>query len=181
MSVPRTGSRAAAVLVLLTVAAFALPSGQAWAHAQLESGTPAEGSVWSSPPPTAQLRFSSALDPAVVDVTVAAPDGTTATPRPALHDKQVTVALQSTTSAGAYVVEYRVMSWDGHPVAGRLQFRVSAPSGSGVAPVPLSSPPSAADVSAGTSLANLWPVILAVLVTTVAAWTLATRHRGRPA
>ena len=137
--------------------------------------------MWSSPPPTAQLRFSSALDPTVVDVSVAAPDGTTATPRPAVRDEQLTVALQTTTSAGAYVVEYRVVSWDGHRVAGRLRFRVSAPSGSGVAPVSLSSSSSAAEVTAGSSLANLWPVILAVLVTSVAAWTLTTRRRCRPA
>src|SRR4051794_33251201 len=125
MSMPGTGSRAAALLVLVTVGALVLPSERAWAHAQLESSTPAEGNLWSSPPATAQLVFSSAVDPALVRVSVAAPDGTTAAAGPVVQDKRVTVALQTSTSAGTYVVEYRVVSWDGHTVAGRLRFSVS--------------------------------------------------------
>jgi methionine-rich copper-binding protein CopC len=181
MSAASSGSRLAAMLVLVTVGALALPSGRAWAHTQLESSTPAEGSLWSSPPATAQLVFSSAVDPALARVSVAAPDGTTAAPAPVVQGKRVTVPLQTSTAAGGYVVDYRVVSWDGHTVAGRLRFRVSAASSSGVAPVSLSSSPAPAEVTAGSSLANLWPVILAVLVTTVAAWTLTSRRRGRPA
>lgn len=185
MSAPRTGSRAAALpalvtMLVMTIGAALLPRA-AWAHARLESSTPAEGSVWSSPPPSARLVFSSAVDPAPVTVSVTAPDGTTVTARPAVQNKQVTVPLPTTTSAGAYAVQYRVVSWDGHAVAGRLQFRVAAPSGSGAAPVALSPPPSSAEATGGRSLADLVPVILAVLVTTVVAWTLTIRRRGRPA
>jgi hypothetical protein len=76
------------------------------------------------------------------------------------------------------------VSWDGHTVAGRLQFRVEAASGSGGPPVDLSSPPSSAPAGARSSLGDLWPVIVAVLLTAataVAAWSLTTRRRRRPA
>jgi methionine-rich copper-binding protein CopC len=171
----------AALLVLVTAGALLLPSGQAWAHAQLEGSTPAEGSVWSSAPPTAQLVFSSAVDPAQVEVSVAAPDGTTGTVRATVQDKRVTVPLLTSRTAGAYAVRYRVMSWDGHRAEGRVRFSVQAASGSGTAPVALSSPASPSQTPPGSSVADLWPVIVAVLATIVIAWTLVTRRGARPA
>src|SRR5689334_5220264 len=103
-------SRNAGALVLMGVVAavvvLALAPGHAWAHSRLVSSTPEDGSLWSSPPSTAQLAFSSHLDPALARVSVRAPDGTATTVRATVQDRQVSLPLPASSTAGGYVLRY---------------------------------------------------------------------------
>jgi len=159
----------AAVLVLAPVRALA--------HSQLVSSTPADGSVWSSPPETARLVFSSQVDPALVRVSVAAPDGTAATVRPQVQNRQVIVPVPGSRTAGGYEVRYRVVSVDGHTAAGQVAFRVQQATGAGAPAVLVSSPAAAA--AAPASLAQSWPVAVALLVTFAGVGGLALRRSRR--
>jgi copper transport protein len=111
----------AALLVALCFATGAL------AHASLVSADPADGSVLPQPPKTLQLRFSESVTPAVVSLTDA--DGKTREVTARAVDQTVVVVLPDDLPQGTQVVSYRVVSQDGHPVAGSLMFSIGVVTG----------------------------------------------------
>src|SRR6476619_556172 len=111
----------AALLVSLCLATGAL------AHAVLVSTEPADGSVLTQSPKTLQLRFSEAVEPAVVSLIDAAGKTRDVTVRAA--DQTVVISLPDELPRGTQVVSYRVVSQDGHPVAGSLMFSIGAVTG----------------------------------------------------
>ena len=119
----------AGLATLLSVHCFATGVS---AHASLVATEPGDGSVLAQAPKTVQLRFNEAVAPAVIrlidakgrardDVTVRAAGET------------IVVTLPDDLPKGAQVVSYRVISQDGHPVAGSLVFSIGGVSGT-VAP-----------------------------------------------
>jgi copper transport protein len=120
----------AGLATLLSVLCFATGVS---AHASLVATEPGDGSILAQAPKTVQLRFNEAVAPTIIrlidargrvrgDVTVRAVDET------------IFVRLPDSLPAGTQVVSYRVISQDGHPVAGSLVFSIGAVSGTAAVP-----------------------------------------------
>jgi copper transport protein len=97
------------------------------AHASLVSTEPSDGSVLAATPKTVELRFNEPVTPAVVTL-IDATGKTRGDVAVAAMDKIVTLTLPATLPDGTQVVSYRVISADGHPVAGSLLFSIGAAS-----------------------------------------------------
>ncbi|MGY4224242.1 copper transport protein [Bradyrhizobium sp. USDA 4503] len=112
----------AALLVALCLAT------SAHAHAVLIGAEPADGSVVTEAPRTVVLRFNEAVVPTAVSLLDAA-----GKPRDVAFravDQSVMVTLPAGLPQGTQVVSYRVVSQDGHPVAGSLLFSIGVVTGS---------------------------------------------------
>ena len=118
--------RLAAVLTVLmaTWLALALPAG---AHAVLLETRPADGDELGSAPELVQLRFDEPVEAPVDSVRVYDQDAQRVDDGPARiaeEPSQVEVPLPDTLADGGYVVTWRVISADGHPVSGAFTFTV---------------------------------------------------------
>ena len=115
-----------ALLAALCVATAAL------GHATLVSAEPAEGSVAAQPPKMVHLRFNEGVTPAAISLIDAAGKTRDVTTRAA--DQSVFVTLPDDLPQGTQVLSYRVVSQDGHPVAGSLMFSIGVVTGGAKAP-----------------------------------------------
>lgn len=122
--------RAPALALALLIAAFAVLgwAAPASAHATLVSTDPAEGAVLATAPgevtftfdesvqlvPDGLLAFDASGDPVGIDASASG--------------EVVTGDLPGDLDDGTYVITWRVVSADGHPIAGSLTFHVGAPS-----------------------------------------------------
>ncbi len=94
------------------------------AHAQLEGTTPAAGEQLDASPREVVLRFAEGVRPVPGGLRVLAENGTRVdAARPGSSGSTVTLVLPPLAD-GAYVVSWRVVSADGHPVRGAFTFRV---------------------------------------------------------
>lgn len=132
-------ARSAVVRISAGLAALLLavaPVAPAAAHASLISSSPADGAVVEDAPDSVELTFSEAVaSPAYVVVTD--PHGrTVSVGEPQVADASVSQPTGQADDEGEYVVEYRVVSADGHPVSGSVSFTVGAgePSTAGARP-----------------------------------------------
>ena len=100
----------------------------ALAHAALVAVEPASGSMLASAPKAVVLRFNEAVTPGAIRLIDGA--GTT---RDALRvdasGEAISVAMPPDLPQGTAVVSYRVISQDGHPVAGSMIFSIGMPTG----------------------------------------------------
>jgi copper transport protein len=110
----------AAVAALLLVVCGATG---AFAHASLVATEPRDGSMVAQAPKTVRLRFNEPVTPAVIRVIDS--DGTTRNDA-AVHavDETIEITLPQGLPPGTQVISYRVISADGHPVAGSMMFSV---------------------------------------------------------
>jgi copper transport protein len=115
----------AGLAMLLSALCFA--SG-ASAHASLVAMEPADGSVVAVAPKTVQLRFNEAVTPALIRLIDAeGRNRDDANVRAA--GETIVIALPDDLPRGTQIISYRVISDDGHPVAGSLVFSVGAVTG----------------------------------------------------
>ncbi|MFL6126799.1 copper resistance CopC/CopD family protein [Actinophytocola sp.] len=120
--------RAALAVVSMTVGLLFLSSGVASAHAELIETNPANGAHLDAAPRRVVLRFSESVLPVRDGFTLL--DGTGATiAKPAAHGvsgdaARITMPLPATLGDGVYVVNWRVLSADSHPVHGAFVFSV---------------------------------------------------------
>ncbi|MEA3055644.1 MAG: copper transport protein [Actinomycetota bacterium] len=119
----RTLAVAALALVLLLGLA---PS--ASAHAQLESTTPAAGSILNTAPDTIELSFSEHVTVDSVKVIDAGRHRVDTGKTTKLDGRTVRAALKPKLPDGGYVVAWRVVSADSHPIGGGFTFRVGSSS-----------------------------------------------------
>jgi putative copper resistance protein D len=134
LRVARRGVVALAVTTLAVLASLFLGADPALAHASLESSTPANGANVAEAPHEVVLRFTEAVNPASVTVSVRGSDGVTAvegTPR--VTGAVVVQPLRTTLPVGHLTVTFQVVSIDGHRVSGTLHFALAT---SGAAPSP---------------------------------------------
>lgn len=143
------------------------------AHADLESSSPSDDANLSSPPQRVVLRFDTPVDPAFSTVKVIGPDGRSHWEEggPATAGKRVTTGLRSLDEAGWYAVTYRVLTTDGHPVSGTVQFALRETSDATTAPQP--APGTARQQETGGIGWSPWLVVGAVVL--LAAGVLAAR------
>ena len=104
-----------------------LAAGPAQAHAALESTTPAEGDVLDVAPTEVTLTFNESVDLVPESIQVFAPDGTRVEDGRAVHPGGTTRAVRigvKSSQRGTYLVSWRVVSADSHPLAGAFTFSV---------------------------------------------------------
>lgn len=127
----------ARVLVSLAALLSALcVASAAWAHATLVSSEPADGSVLTLPPKMVQLHFNESVTPAVLGLIDAGGKAREVATRAV--GQSVLMVLPDDLPQGTQIVSYRVVSQDGHPVAGSMVFSIGAVTGA--APPPKASP-----------------------------------------
>lgn len=109
-----------------------LAAGPTQAHAALESSTPAEGDVLQVAPTEVVLTFNESVNLVPESIQVFAPDGTRVEDgRATVHPGDTTQAVRigvASTQRGTYLVSWRVVSADSHPLAGAFTFSVGATS-----------------------------------------------------
>jgi len=107
--------------------AFTFAATSAFAHAQLQTATPAVGSTVASPNEI-QLHFSEGVEPRFSGVTLTAANGSTAplgSPKAEGAGKDILVVpVAKPLSPGAYTVHWHAVSVDTHHTQGDFQFTV---------------------------------------------------------
>jgi copper transport protein len=150
------------VVAAVAAASLALPAA-AWAHAALLQTTPVASRVVNTAPAQVTLRYSEPVEPrfAIVSVTNAAGDKEAAGPpaRSAANPDTLVVPLKK-LAEGWYLVYWRVISVDGHPVRGAFTFAVGPNPG----PAPQFVIPSTSETAATPKLvAARWVAFLAMM------------------
>ncbi|WGD36956.1 copper resistance protein CopC [Lysinibacter sp. HNR] len=145
----------------------------AFAHAELLGTTPEDGAVFEQAPTTVELRFNETVQ-AINGATRLIADGKDPVALDARAvDSVVSAPLPDSLPDGTYVLSYRIVSADGHPVSGAITFYVGsgAPAtpggvggGGGAETVSLVSAGSEFAVSALTALQYLGLLVFAGLV-----------------
>ena len=118
--------RRPAVLAVVVAAALAAPAA-AWAHAALIRTDPVASRTINTAPPAVRLTYTEPIEPrfAIVSVTDAAGRQlTSGPPQGAPGSPQTLVTPLRHTPQGWYLVFWRVISADGHPVRGAFTFAV---------------------------------------------------------
>jgi copper transport protein len=152
-----TGRKRVALLFVVAAGALALPAA-AWAHAVLLRTSPLPSSVVNRPPPLVLLTYSEAVEPrfAIVSVTNAAGRQQIAgPPRRSPADPRTLVVSLHYLSQGWYLVYWRVISVDGHPVRGAFTFAVGPNPG----PAPQFPVPSISETAATPSLVTARAIV----------------------
>jgi copper transport protein len=114
------------VLSLVAAAAFAAPAA-AWAHAALLHTVPEASRTVNTQPGQVRLTYSEPIEPrfAIVSVTDAAGrQVTSGAPQRAPDSPQTLITPLRRVPQGWYLVFWRVISADGHPVRGAFTFAV---------------------------------------------------------
>ena len=153
----RTGAAALAALAALVAPAAAS------AHATLTKTSPSASATLTKPPTQVSLTYSEPIEPrfAIVSVTDAAGKQVTAgPPKRVPGDPKALVTRLRTISTGWYLVYWRVVSADGHPVRGAFTFAVGPDAG----PAPQFPIPSLTETATTTRLlVTRWIVFLSLM------------------
>ncbi|GAA4914863.1 ATP-binding cassette subfamily C protein/ATP-binding cassette subfamily C protein CydC [Stackebrandtia albiflava] len=122
-----------AAVAVAAVAVLAFAPGTASAHAGLISSDPEDGARLPEPPAQVVLEFSEEVDAPSTQLALVAPGGDTVPlPDPSVEGDTITQPVTIDTP-GTYTFSYRLVSQDGHPVEGSIEFDVASvptPSGS---------------------------------------------------
>jgi copper transport protein len=118
----------AVLVTLVVVVLVVLAATPASAHAMLAGSNPEADAILTTPPTTVDLTFNEAVTLLPDSIRVYGPDGSRVddTPVARSHGDGATAAvgLRPDLSAGSYLVSYRVVSADSHPIAGAYTFAV---------------------------------------------------------
>jgi copper transport protein len=113
------------VALLLGLVVLVSGSRPASAHAELIGTEPASGAVMAEAPSEVVLRFTENVSVEADGVRILGADGERRDAGDArAAGAVVTVPLDGTLARGGYVVAWRVISADGHPISGAYQFSV---------------------------------------------------------
>lgn len=131
MSVMTRGGRWLAGLagIVLGFGIVLLAATPASAHAVLVASSPAQKSTVPTAPGVVILTFSETVRAVPGKIRVIGPDGEPASRgNPTVSGSEVSIQLRSDPPQGTYLVSFRVISADSHPVSGGFTFSVGAPS-----------------------------------------------------
>lgn len=173
---PRTTRLRTATAALGAGLVLALVASPAYAHDELKSSLPGDGTTLATPPSQVVLTFEEAPVELGAQVVVTGPDGSVSSGAPRVVGDDVIADVQSPAPAGRYTIEWRVTSDDGHPVSGTLAFTAQAGAG-GAAPSAAAATPAAVPGEAPRRepLIPSWGWIAAGVLTIVAAIRLNRR------
>lgn len=142
-------------MIVALVAAIATivgwSSGQVSAHAEVIGVDPPAGTVVPTTPDEVAVTFTEPISLSGGNVEVFDDTGESIPVDASITDSTLHVDLPATLDDGTYLVAWRVISADSHPVSGTSTFSVGAPSSGGVAEVDLGGGAPAA--------ASLWRVL----------------------
>jgi len=169
---------------VLAIAGLVIGASPASAHNVLKSSSPADGKKVARTPSSVVLTFDEPAIAIGTKLVITGPEGPVQIGKPSLVDNTVTQDLQPGSPAGAYTVDWRVTSADGHPISGSFTFTAEAAASGPSAASSLAPQPSTAATSATTPTAptargssGLWLVAAAILV--VASGLIAIGRRRR--
>jgi copper transport protein len=115
------------IVFLLALLAAGVHPTKVQAHASLIRSEPSDRAVVAQAPPTLKLTFNEPVSPVVLRLV--GPTGETIALKDILMAGNAIIAtLPTVFPQGTYLVSWRVISLDGHPVGGALTFSVGAPS-----------------------------------------------------
>ncbi len=129
---PRVGS--VACLVLLALLGAVASASPAAAHATLVATDPVEGEVLASTPDLVTFTFDEPVSLTSDAVQVFDATGAPVESTSASRDRVITTDLPDALDDGTYVVVWKAVSADGHPIAGSLSFSIGTASPSVAAP-----------------------------------------------
>jgi methionine-rich copper-binding protein CopC len=169
-------------ILLLACAALGIVPPAAQAHNVLIGSDPKDGATLPASPERVTLIFDQAVRQGYAQVGVTGADGSSwADGAAVVAAERVSVRVKPLPAGGSYVVGYRILSADGHPVTGKITFSL-APDASGVAAgqAARGSSAEAAEAAAngGAGMAVVW-IVAALLV--LAAGTAVALRRSTPA
>ncbi|WP_241841503.1 copper resistance protein CopC [Pseudofrankia sp. BMG5.36] len=181
--------RAGTLLVLTLATALAVVGGAAspaWAHAILERATPAGGTAVATAPTNITLGFSEAVRTDANAIRVIDTHGTrvdTGGAHSGAHASDVTVALKPGLPKGTYLVSWRVISADSHPIAGGYAFGIGEAPAAGAAAAASATPKGSALTGFTFGLARLvafagMALLLGAVFLLVALWPGGLRRRA---
>ena len=113
----RLGTLAAVVLTVL-----GLGIASASAHPESVISEPGAGQALTTPPRQISLTFSEGVQPGSAEVVVRGADGRSAASGPPTATDAVVVQPVDISADGSYLVAYRIVGQDGHPVTGEFTF-----------------------------------------------------------
>ncbi|MFB9252719.1 copper resistance protein CopC [Sphaerisporangium melleum] len=125
-------------VLLVTSAALAALVTPAQAHNVLTGSDPKDGATVTAVPRRVTLTFDQPVRADFAKVAVTAPGGAVTQAALEVVDAKVSAELPAGGAAGAYIIGYQILSNDGHPVTGKIEFTVTGPAAGQSA-----SPPSA--------------------------------------
>jgi hypothetical protein len=162
------------VLAGLAVFAFATP---ALAHNVLVGSNPVGGSSVARGPSEVRLDFNAPVQFGANYLTVIGPDGNhwETTDNATVTGNSVSTAVAPLGPAGVYKIGYRIISADGHPVSGEVNFTLttagtgtppaqSAGDGGTAAPVAATGTTSSAAASSSSAGVPVWVWVLGAVV-----------------
>jgi copper transport protein len=119
----------ALIVALIGLGTVLLPAAPASAHAAMTTATPEPGSVVASAPAEITVTFTEGIRPVPDRTQVLAPDGKRITGDVTASGPTLRIQIRRADQPlGTYLVSYRVISGDSHPVGGAMTFSVGAPS-----------------------------------------------------
>ncbi|MCW4354427.1 copper resistance protein CopC [Hoyosella sp. YIM 151337] len=142
--------KAAAGVLLLTVAALLFAAPPAVAHAVLLGTDPGDGDILDSTPEIVTLTFNENITLPAEGVNVLDAAGAPVPSDARSVDATVQVTFDGDLDDGTYIVNWRVISADSHPVSGAFTFSVGAPSDTVADVAPPAAAPGTEALTVGT-------------------------------
>lgn len=135
----------------------------AYGHAALIGSDPIEGAILDAAPTQVTLNFNEPVG--AVEFKLIAPDGHAIQPESAQSiNQRILVTVPQSTTHGTYLLSWRVVSADGHPVGGVLSYSLGA-----VSPVPEARIPSESTARMAAIWAGRWLLYLCLMASVGAA------------
>jgi methionine-rich copper-binding protein CopC len=157
------------MLAAMTLAAT-INAQVASAHAARVSTNPPDNAVLTTDPDQVSATFNERLQTTFAAMTVVGPDGNVwSAGEPAVQGAVVSIGMRPLGPAGAYTVNCRVTSADGHVVSGSWSFRLAV-AGTGTPG------PAAAATSADSGI-PVWPFVVVTVALVGAGALWAVRHK----
>lgn len=110
------------VSILLLLSIFLLPF-TAMAHTTLTTSNPSEGEVLSAQPEKIELVFGTVIEEGS-SMTLKGPEASIEFDEIAVSDNIMTGQLASELPNGQYVIDWKIIGEDGHPIEGQILFGV---------------------------------------------------------
>lgn len=153
---------AACIMALLLTTVLTISAAPSWGHSDLADSSPAQGAKLDDPPANIDLRFNEDISAQFAQVSLARDGGQPQQLQIRVRGPLLTASVPRATGAlpggrMPWTVAYRVVSADGHPITGTLEFTAPAAAPSSPTAEPTPPAPSGAAPPAKTEQARPLP------------------------